>query len=148
MTEPFVFWGCHEIRESLGVRADTERELLERLRVIESELIFHHSVRILMRHQVERVPYPDDFARWAAQEAADPELAERIALFSPFDFRTIEDFREHLVTTIEDHLDGSPPARVTARTPFRFVRGHLASVPIGVQADDTGHACRRVGLGR
>jgi hypothetical protein len=136
MTEPFVFWGCHEIRESLGVRADTEQELAERLRSIGPESIFHHSVRCLMRHQVGTIPYPDDFARWASQEMGDPELAERIALFSPFDFPSIEDFREHLVTTIEDHLDGAPPARVTARKPFRFVRGHLAAVPIGVQADD------------
>lgn len=136
MTQPFVFWGCHDIRESLGVRADTERELVEHLRTISADSIFQHSVRCLLRHQVGSFTYPDDFARWAAQEAGDPELAERLALFSPFDFTSIEEFRAHLVATIEDHLDSSPPVRFTARTPFRFLRGHVAAVPLGVQADD------------
>jgi hypothetical protein len=29
--ESFHFWGCIEIRESLGIRADSERHLLDRL---------------------------------------------------------------------------------------------------------------------
>jgi hypothetical protein len=136
MTEPFAFWGCHDIRESLGVRADTEHQLAEHLRTIGSESIFYHSVRCLLRHQVGGFQYPDDFARWAAQDAGDPELAERLALFSPFDFPTLEEFRAHLVATIEDHLDRAPAARVTARAPFRFLRSHLAAVPIGIAADD------------
>ncbi len=136
MTGPFVFWGCHEIRESLGVRAHTVLELAEHLRTIDSTSIFYHSVRCLLRHQVGPFAYPDDFARWVAREAGDPELAERLALFSPFDVPTIEDFRGHLVATIEDHLDSAPAARVTARTPFRFLRGHMATLPIGLHADD------------
>ncbi len=136
MTRPFVFWGCHEIRENLGVRADTVLELAEHLRTIDSDSIFYHSVRCLMRHQAGRNAYPDDFARWVAQEAGDPELAERLALFSPFDLPSIEDFRAHLIAIIEDHLDSSPVARVTARTPFRFLRGHMATLPIGLDADD------------
>jgi hypothetical protein len=46
------------------------------------------------------------------------------------------DFRDHLVATIEDHLDSAPVNRVTARAPFRFLRGHMATLPIGLQADD------------
>lgn len=136
MTSPFEFWGCHDIRESLGVRADTERELAERLRTISADSIFHHSVRCLMRHQTGSSGYPDDFARWIAREVGDPVLAERIALFSPFDMRNIEAFRDHLVATIDDHLDTSPQGGLAARTPFRFLRGHLAALPIGLQADD------------
>jgi hypothetical protein len=144
MTRPFVFRGCHEIRESLGLRADTEQQLLEQLRTVPQDSIFYHSVRCLMRHQGGPTPYPDDFARWAALEAGDPELAERLALFSPFDLPTIEDFRAHLVATLEDHLDTTPPTRVTARTPFRFLRGHLATVALGLTADDL--ATLRAGL--
>lgn len=144
MTRPFEFWGCHDIRESLGVRADTERELAERLRTISAESVFHHSVRCLMHHQVGSYAYPDDFARWVARDVGDPELAERLALFSPFDVPSIEAFRDHLVATIEDHLDSAPHAWTTARTPFRFIRGHLVALPIGLHADDL--ATLRAGL--
>jgi hypothetical protein len=136
MTEPFVFWGCHEIRESLGIRADTERELAERIRTVPEESIFFHSVRCLTRHQVGPASYPDDFARWTALEAGDPELAERLALFSPFDMAGLDEFREHLAATIEDHLDAFPHMRPAARSPFRFLRGHLAVVRLGLAADD------------
>lgn len=89
-----------------------------------------------MRHRESALPYTDDFARWAEREAGDPELAERIALFSPFDFPSLDDFRAHLIATIEDHIESSPPARVVARSPFRFLRGHLIAIPLDVRADD------------
>jgi len=93
----FQFWGCSEIRESLGQRADGERQMLERLETIPPESIYYHSVRCLMRRQVVPSPYPDDFARWVALEVRDPVLAERLALHSPFDFPSIEAFRAHLL---------------------------------------------------
>jgi hypothetical protein len=143
MTEPFAFWGCHDIRESLGVRAATERQLADRLRTVDGDSIFYHSVRCLLRHQVGSVHYPDDFARWAAVEAGDPELAERLALFSPFDLPSADAFRSHLVATIEDHLAAPRPPR-PVRSPFRFLRAHLAQVPTGIVADDL--ATLRAGL--
>jgi hypothetical protein len=144
MTRPFTFWGCHEVRESLGIRADTERALAEHLRTIPSASIYHHSVRCLLRHQVGSYTYPDEFARWVAREAGDPELAERLALFSPFDVSSLEAFRQHLVNVIEDHLESRDGQRVAARHPFRFLRSHLVALPVGVVADDL--ATLRAGL--
>ena len=144
MTTEFAFWSCHEIRESLGVRADTEQALGEHLRTIDAASIYHHSIRCLLRHQVGSPAYPDDFARWVAQEVGDPELAERLALFSPFDLPTLEDFRTHLVTVIEDHVERQTHGRPPGRVPFRFLRSHLVALPIGVAADDL--ATLRAGL--
>lgn len=135
--DPFHFWGCSEIRESLGIRADSERHLLERLETAPEESIYFHTVRTLQRRQVVPTPYPNDFASWVATEVRDIPLAERLALASPFEFDDEEAFREHLLTILDDHLSRMPfdPRSFFGR-PFHFLRGHLVEVPLGVEATD------------
>lgn len=135
--ESFHFWGCTEIPESLGVRADSERHLMERLETVAGESIYYHTVRSLLRRQVIPTPYPDDFASWVATEVRDAALAERLALPSPFDFDDIEAFREHLLGILDDHLARLPFApRAILGSPFYFLRGHLAAVPLEIEVDD------------
>jgi hypothetical protein len=133
----FVFWGCSEIRTALGTQADSERQLLERLETVPAESIYHHSVRCLLRRRVAATPFPDDFSIWVASEVRDPVLAERLAFHSPFDFADIEAFREHLIETLDDHLSSlrfDPRARLGK--PFYFLSGHLAAVPLELEATD------------
>jgi hypothetical protein len=133
-TRPFEFWGCTEVRESLGIRADSERLLMERLETVPAESIYYHTVRSLLRRGIVRTHYPDDFATWVASEVRDPILAERLALPSPFDFSDIEAFREHLLAIMDDHLSQMPFAPRGLGSPFYFLRGHLAAVPLDVAA--------------
>ena len=134
---PFNFTGCSEIRESLGIRADSERHLLERLETVPDESIYFHTVLTLQRRQVVATPYPNDFASWVATEVRDIALAERLALSSPFEFDDLEAFREHLLTVLDDHLSRMPfdPRSFFGR-PFHFLRGHLVEVPLDVVASD------------
>jgi hypothetical protein len=135
--KPFQFWGCSEIRESLGMRADSERHLLERLETVPADSIYHHTVRSLLRRRVVPTPYPDDFASWVASEVRDAALAEKLALPSPFDFPDIEAFRQRLLDILDDHLaELSFDPRVIMGSPFYFQRGHLAAVPLDVEAHD------------
>lgn len=133
----FHFWGCSEIRESLGVRAYSERLFMERLETVAPESIYHHTVRCLLRRQVVVTPYPDDFSSWVGGELRDPILAEQLALPSPFDFPDVEAFREHLLGILDDHLARLPIApQVVLGRPFHFQRGHLSAVPLEVTASD------------
>ncbi len=133
-TKPFEFWGCTEVRESLGIRAESERLLMERLETVPAESIFYHTVRSLLRRGIVRTPFPDDFATWVSTEVRDPILAERLALPSPFDFPDIETFREHLLGIMDDHLSQMPFAPRGLGSPFYFLRGHLAAVPLEIAA--------------
>lgn len=137
MRQGFRFWGCSEIRESLGLRADSERHLMERLETIPADSIYYHSVRTLLRRQVVPSPFPDDFSRWVALEVQDRPLAERLALASPFDFPSIEGFREHLLEVLDDHLSrmAFDPRPMLGR-PFYFLRGHLTAVPLEIEVHD------------
>ncbi len=134
---PFQFWGCSDLKESLGIRVDSERQLLERLETVSGESIYHHTVRCLLRRRIVPTPYPDDFASWIATDVRDLSLAERLAFHSPFDFPDMEAFREHLLETLDDHLSHLPfdPRAIYGR-PFHFLRGHLTSVPLEVEAAD------------
>ena len=135
--EPFRFWGCTEIRESLGVRAESERQLMERLESVPTESVYYHTVRCLLRHQVVHGPYPDDFSMWVATEVRDPMLAEKLALSSPFDFDSTEAFKDHLIGILDDHLASLPFApRIFVGSPFYFLKGHLAAVALDVEAAD------------
>jgi hypothetical protein len=135
--EAFVFRGCTEIRESLGIRVDSERQLLDRLETVPAESIYHHTVRSLLRRQVLPTPYPDDFASWVATEVGDAALAEKLALPSPFDFPDVEAFRQHLLEILDDHLaELRFDPRVILGSPFYFQRGHLAAVPLEVSVTD------------
>jgi hypothetical protein len=133
----FEFWGCSEIRESLGIRADTELHLMEQIATAPAESIYYHTVRSLLRRRVVPTPFPDDFATWVAVELRDLVLAERLAFPSPFDFPEIEGFRECLLSIFDDHLSKLPSIpRSLFGNPFYFLRGHLVAVPLDVRARD------------
>jgi len=135
-SKAFSFWGCSEIPESLGARADNERDLLERLESVDADSIYYHTVRSLLRRPVAQ-RYPNDFAIWVAEEVRDVALAERLALHSPFDFSDTEAFREHLLQTLDEHLLRLPfaPRTLTGR-PFFFLKGHLTEVPLELAVRD------------
>jgi hypothetical protein len=137
MAVTFHFWGCTELAQSLGALADSERELRERLEQAPHDSLLYHTARTLLRRRAAPLAWPNDFAHWAADDLDDPELAERLAFGTPFDFPTVEDYREHLLGVLDDHLARlSPRPRTTPLRPFRFLRGHLAAVPIGLEASD------------
>lgn len=137
MSERFQFRGCSLLRESLGLHAEGERQLLERLETVPADSIYHHTVACLLRRSVHATPFPDDFASWVASEVRDLALAERLALDSPFDFPDIEAFRERLIEVLDDHLSAlSFSPRPLIGQPFYFLRGHLEAVPLGLEAHD------------
>jgi Family of unknown function (DUF5752) len=137
MAEVFSFRGCSLLRESLGLQAEGERQLLERLETVSADSIYFHTVGCLLRRGVHATTFPDDFAIWVAAEVRDLALAERLAQDSPFDFPDIEAFRERLLETLDDHLSRLPfSPRALVGQPFFFLRGHLEAVPLDLEAQD------------
>ena len=107
MTEartPFRFVGCHELRESLGRRAQDERELLEALEHVPLGSVFYHVFGAFLRHGVDAGPYANDFASWAAMHLRDRVLGERLAVLDPFECGSLEQLREELLAIIDEHL--------------------------------------------
>ncbi|MEX2148170.1 MAG: DUF5752 family protein [Candidatus Rokuibacteriota bacterium] len=133
--QPFVFIGCVELREALDFRADDERELLERIEEIPAGSVFYHTHGYFLRHRPVTTAYGNDFAAWVATHVRDQVLAERLAVVNPFEFRTLEDLREELVSIISDHvLHLSTVPRVEFGEPFFFQQSHIVEVELTVPA--------------
>ncbi len=131
----FRFWGCSVIQESVGLKADGERELLELLETAPAESIYHHSIHSVLRRTYVPTPYTNDFASWVLTEVRDPVLAERMALPSPFAFADLEAFRQELLRILDDRLSTLAfNPRVLMGKPFYFLRGHLVGVPLDLHA--------------
>lgn len=133
--EPFVFFGCTELRESLGLRARDEQELMELLERVPVGSVYYHTHSIFLRRHQVAATYSNDFANWVASHVRDQTLAERLAIVDPFAFDTLEALREELVSIIDHHTSRLHPVpRVVFGEPFYFVQSHLIEVPIGLKA--------------
>ena len=134
-TDPFVFFGCVELRQALDKTALDERELMDRIEEVPAGSIFYHTHGYFLRHRPVTMAYGNDFARWVALEVRDQALAERLALVDPFEFASLEDLREELVSIIRDHLATlSSVPRVEFGEPFYFQESHVVEVPLGATA--------------
>ncbi len=133
---PFAFVGCTELREILGPKAEDALQLMDLLEEVPIASIYHHTHQYFLRHQYLTGPYPNDFATWAATQVRDRVLGERLGVIDPYDFETMEDLRDALVTVIEDHLSKlSVVPRVEDGKPFYFMQSRLVEVPTGITAE-------------
>ncbi|MFQ5532801.1 MAG: DUF5752 family protein [Candidatus Methylomirabilales bacterium] len=133
---PFDFVGCMELREILGTKAEDELQLMDLLEEIPIDSIYYHTHEYFLRHQYLMGPYPNDFATWAAIQVRDRVLGERLGVVDPYDFDTLEDLREALVSVIEDHLSKMPVVpRVEQGEPFYFMQSRIVEVPTGIKAE-------------
>ncbi len=136
---PFVFFGCIELREILGLRGRDERELMEHLERAPLDSVYYHTHSVFLRRHHAPGAYPNDFANWVASQLRDQALAERLAVVDPFAFDNLEDLREELVSVIDQHIATLHPVpRVVFGDPFYFVQSHVIEVPTGLEARTLG----------
>jgi hypothetical protein len=133
--EPFVFTACVELRQALDQHAHDARELMERLQAAPDDAVFFHVHGYFLRHRPFTTAYGNDFARWIAVELSDLALAERLAVVDPFQFATLAELREELVTIIHAQLrDAEPGRRVEYEHAFHFQQSRMVPVALGPTA--------------
>ncbi len=136
---PFVFFGCIELREILGLRARDERELMELLERAPLGSLYYHTYSVFLRDHQLTGAYPNDFANWVAFQVRDQVLAERLAVVDPFSIAGLEALREELVSIVDHHIATLHPVpRVVFGDPFFFVQSHVIEVPTGLEARTLG----------
>jgi hypothetical protein len=132
---PFVFAACVELRRVLDLHAHDAPELVERLEAAPDDAVLFHVHGYFLRHRPFTTSYGNDFARWIAVELADLALAERLAVVDPFQFESLAELREELVTIIRAQLQGAPPARrVEFEHAFHFQQSRIVPVALGPRA--------------
>lgn len=135
MAEPFKFYECVAMVKMTGRRASDIMELLEILKTISPESIFHHMHQYFLKPHIVSPEYPNDFAVWVSGELGDDSLAEGLANLNPYGYEDIEDVRGELVRIIVDHLrDCPPPSPVLPGKEFFFNEAVTIVVPTGLEA--------------
>jgi hypothetical protein len=130
-TYPFRFIGCTEVRELLGLRADTEIQLMEMLEDIPSDSIYYHTHSYFLRHVYLAGPYPNDFANWAAIQLRDRVLGEKLASVYFSQEKSIEDIRLELIEIIDVHVSELRVVPAASNgNPFHFVKSEIVEVPL------------------
>jgi hypothetical protein len=130
----FEFVGCIELRQMLGIRVETERQLANFLRLVPLDCVYYHTHGSLLRHRYRAGMYSNDFATWAAIEVRDRVLGERLAVLDPLDCETLADLRGTIIAVIEDHLRPMTVVpRVVHGEPFDFIESQIVAVPTGVK---------------
>lgn len=102
---PFEVKDCTLITLALGRKAQSLRELRDRITEVPAGSIFHHFHQTLLRHTFDDPEYRNDFALWARRQLHDVVLAEKLDIIDPLDHEDLEDLRQVLLDVIEDRLD-------------------------------------------
>jgi Family of unknown function (DUF5752) len=131
--EPFHFVGCAELQQSLGDRANDEKQLLEVIEQVPPDSVYYHTHSYFLRRRYIPTPYTNDFADWAGLEVRDQVLAEKLAVVDPYDFQGLEALRDELISVIDAHLSGMALVpRVIFGEPFYFKQSRIVPVHTGL----------------
>lgn len=133
----FHFMGCIEIKELLGKKANDEQKLLELIEEVPIDSIYYHTHSYFLRHFYIAGPYTNDFANWAAIQARDRVLGEKLAFVTPSGNKTLEDIRAELIEVVDCHISDSKSVNfVTHGEPFYFMKSRITEVPTGLVVTD------------
>jgi len=131
---PFEFSGCVELRQMLGLRAQTEKELVGFLKQVSLDSVYYHTHGSLLRHRYRAGVYSNDFATWVAIQVRDRVLGEQLAVLEPLDFENLDNLRQKIISVIDEHLKSMTIVpRVVYGEPFDFIESLIVEVPTGTK---------------
>jgi len=137
--EPFRFCTRLHLSELTGLRATTLGQLVSLIKEVPGSCIYHHTHRFLQQHQYLSPEPPNDFAYWVTDILGEDELGERLASIDTMQYSTIRELRNKIASTIEDHLNNNPLAKLKfARSDeeFYFIKSISFILPTNYTAYD------------
>ncbi len=128
----FEFRGSIRIVRFTGYRASNLGELLEGIKKVSEDSIYHHTVEYFLKGHP--IYFTNDFAQWVGDCLEESALAEKLSNIDPYGFREIEDLRRAIIVTIEDYLREFPePRPALAGEEFSFNESFSVVYPIGLK---------------
>ncbi len=125
-TQPFIVKDCTLIAIATGIRAQSLREMRDKLANIHSGSIYYHFWGGLLSPRFEEPEFNNDFASWSYHALHDMVLAERLSVIDPTHFHDIEDLRREVIDVIEERLyeiEFVPFSKSSQQ--FNFVRSQI-----------------------
>ena len=101
---PFWFREYFLMPMPIGKKAVNLRELLQALRELDESVLYYHIFQSRLAITQSAEEYPNEFARWAANDLQDAKLAEKLSSFDPFDYENLTQLRQSVVDILEEYL--------------------------------------------
>ncbi len=147
MVEPFAVTDCAMIAIATGEKAESLRELHDRLRRIEDPgvMYFHFWGGLLRPHFVDP-EYQNDFASWAYHSLHDRRLAERLSVINPSRLGRMDRLRHRLIDVVEDRMDEPDfDPRIDGEAPFFFLRAQIVVFDTRIRIEQPEEMARYIG---
>lgn len=139
---PFHFMAASTLTRVCGIQATSVAELLDHLRRVSPDSVFHHTFQSLSDHHFLTEGFSNDFAQWTLAACNLPPLAERLATLDIRQYENLEAVRRDLVKTIEDFARRHPQAAFQkAFEPFYFCETVTVTVPTDWRATTLTEFC-------
>ena len=137
MNSIFNIMDCALIAISTGEKAQTLRELCDRLKTTHRGSLYYHFWGGLLRQHSSDTEYQNDFANWAFRSLNDSRVAEQLSLIDPNVFSDLEALRTEVIEVIEQRL--SETEYVPWAKPgneFQFIRSQTVVFDTGIKVQE------------
>lgn len=135
--EPFLFNTQTHVAELTGLKARNLRELNDILRKVPDSVIYFHTHHFLEEHQYLIPELSNDFSTWVRDALSNDVLAEKLANLDIFAYKTLENFRDKLVNTIEEYINQETDQRQAVNgQEFYFLKSVSVILPTPYAAHD------------
>ncbi len=130
----FKFYDYTMLISPTGQKASNLKEFLNIVEQSQDKVLFHHLYQSHVKHDQKVGEFPNDFANWVAYELGDIALAEKLANFDPYDYKTVSEAKEVLIGIIEEHMWDLPTVPwVRHGSEFYFSSSTSIIIPLGIE---------------
>lgn len=130
----FKFYDYTVLISPTGQKASNLKEFLNIIEQSEDKVMFHHLFQTHVRQNQKVGEFPNDFANWMAYELGDRALAEKLANFDPYNYKTVAETRDVLIEIIEEHIWDLPTIPwVRPGSEFYFSSATTIVLPLGIE---------------
>ncbi len=130
----FKFYDYTILISPTGKKASNLKEFLNIIEQSPDKVLFHHLYQSHIKHNRKVGEFPNDFANWVAYELGDTALAEKLANFDPYDYKTVAEAKELLMGIIEEHMwDLTTVPWVRRGSEFYFSSSTTMVIPLGIE---------------
>jgi hypothetical protein len=141
----FRILDCALVAIATGVKAQTLRELRDKLKTVHPGCLFYHFWGGLLNPHFDDPEFQNDFAVWASRSLHDSKISEQFAVIDPYAFENFEDLRKELMEVIEERLSETeyvPWARTGEE--FHFIRSQMVVFDTGVTYMEPGELLKAI----
>jgi hypothetical protein len=124
-------------RHSTGEKAQSLRELRDKLRTAHPGCLYFHFWAGMLRPSFVDPEFQNDFAVWTSRNMHDAKISEQLSLVDPNEYKNLEDLRREVLEVIEQRLyelDYVPMVKMGEE--FHFIRSQTVVFETGISINE------------